>query len=508
MARYSIDEQTLTKIGDAIRSHVGETKPSFAEAIYEYVGQFTGYTYWNPDQINVPGASSVSITIHEATSTDNGWYYYKVAGGNYGSYHDEGMGKEHYTDKLPQTYHFDNTDTISIGYYHGHGDSSYSHVITATAVGYDADGNILVNKPIEVLNAFTPEQMADVISDLAVVPDEAFHITGDCTNRFANGIQDWLINSYGDRMTTNKLTNASNMFKASQVKSILFELNFGASSNGNKLDRLFTDCESLTEIPKINYAKPSTTEELFYGCRNLRYIPEDIETWFDWSIIDKATGTYSNYRGRHTFHSCYSLRSIPMGFLNHNNPYATTSSSYNLFYGLFNSCSSLDEIVGLPLARASEMKWTSNNFSNTFSSCSRLKNMTFATNEDGSPIVANWKSQTIDLSSYVGYSNVSSYFTAYNSGITADKEVKDDATYQALKNDPDWFSCNVSYSRYNHDSAVATINSLPDTTSSGGTNTIKFKGASGSATDGGAINTLTAEEIAVATAKGWTVSLV
>ena len=93
-----------------------------------------------------------------------------------------------------------------------------------------------------------------------------------------------------------------------------------------------------------------------------------------------------------------------------------------------------------------------------------------------------------------------------------DKQVKDDATYQALKDDPDWWTLEVAYSRYNHDSAVATINSLPDTsaylTANGGTNTIKFKGESGSATDGGAINTLTAEEIAVATAKGWTVTLV
>ena len=36
---------------------------------------------------------------------------------------------------------------------------------------------------------------------------------------------------------------------------------------------------------------------------------------------------------------------------------------------------------------------------------------------------------------------------------------------------------------------------------------INFKGASGSATDGGAIDNLTEEEIAVATAKGWTVSI-
>jgi hypothetical protein len=100
----------------------------------------------------------------------------------------------------------------------------------------------------------------------------------------------------------------------------------------------------------------------------------------------------------------------------------------------------------------------------------------------------------------------------YNSGITADKEVKDDATYQALKNDPDWFATKIEYSRYNHDSAVNTINSLPDTSAylaaNGGTNTIKFQGASGSLTDGGAINTLTEEEIAVAAAKGWTVTFV
>ena len=70
----------------------------------------------------------------------------------------------------------------------------------------------------------------------------------------------------------------------------------------------------------------------------------------------------------------------------------------------------------------------------------------------------------------------------------------------------------INYSRYNHNSAVRTINSLPDTSAylatAGGTNTIKFEGQSGASTDGGAINTLTEEEIAVATAKGWSVALV
>jgi hypothetical protein len=102
----------------------------------------------------------------------------------------------------------------------------------------------------------------------------------------------------------------------------------------------------------------------------------------------------------------------------------------------------------------------------------------------------------------------------YNSGITIDKCIYDDATYQALKNDPDNYVCGYPsekphhYSRYDKASAIRTINSLPDVSGSGGTNTIKFKGEAGLKTDGGAINTMTPEEIAVATAKGWTVSFV
>ena len=97
-------------------------------------------------------------------------------------------------------------------------------------------------------------------------------------------------------------------------------------------------------------------------------------------------------------------------------------------------------------------------------------------------------------------------------GLTNATKIIDDASYQSLKNNPDSWTTLIQYSRYNHDSAVETINSLPDTSAylatDGGTNTIKFKGSSGSATDGGAINTLTEAEIAVATAKGWTVTLV
>ena len=209
------------------------------------------------------------------------------------------------------------------------------------------------------------------------------------------------------------------------------------------------------------------------------------------------------------FNNCYSLRKIPLGMIRHVNRAITYNNS--IYYYGFHGCFSLDEIINIP-SYYNLNTWLNNAFNSTFDYCYRLKNITFAKQEDGTPYTVSWKKQTIDLSTTIGYASQTADIINYNSGITADKEVKDDATYQALKNDPDWFTTKKEYSRYNHDSAVRTINSLPDTSAylatAGGTNTIKFEGQAGASTDGGAINTLTEEEIAVATSRGWTISLV
>ena len=99
------------------------------------------------------------------------------------------------------------------------------------------------------------------------------------------------------------------------------------------------------------------------------------------------------------------------------------------------TCNNLDEIKNLPVIRANSNQ-TSNMFNSTFTQDSRIKAMTFEINE-GMPYVANWKSQTIDLSNGVGYNTSTFVFLNYNSGITADKEVTDAESYEALKNDPD-----------------------------------------------------------------------
>lgn len=339
-------------------------------------------------------------------------------------------------------------------------------------------------------------------------PAEAFVISGDCSYRFAKDGWNWFIEKYGDRITTKDIIDASRMFSDTNViTKVPFDLNFGSGSIYSLLG-IFSGCHKITQVPKLNNVKAYNTSYMFYSCDNLRTIPEDIADTWDWSYLESQTTPYDGNQGS-MFYYCYSLRSIPMNLIKSGNPYLKNSNSY-YYYG-FNNCYALDEVINLPIPYT-KATWTSNVFSYTFGECSRLKNMTFRKNEDGSPVVVNWKSQTIDLTNYVGYAFNASNITGYNSGITADKQVSDDTTYQALKDDPDWFSTDINYSRYNHDSAVRTINSLPDTSAylatAGGTNTIKFKGASGSKTDGGAINTLTEEEIAVATAKGWTVSLV
>lgn len=336
---------------------------------------------------------------------------------------------------------------------------------------------------------------------------EELVITGNCQYRFAYNGWNWFIEKYGNAITTANITGVSQMFaESTNLDHIPFEINCSPSINASTY-RMFYSCYALKELPKIINIKVIDRDWMFYNCRNLCIIPDDFTDTWDWSAITSATSSW-NVISNNMFMNCYSLRSFPRSLISYQNAFLGSGNNY--FYNGFLSCYALDELVDLPIPY--NTAWTSNAFYSTFTNCSRLKRITFETNADGTPLEKSWKSQTIDLSSYTGWLPYacSFYVTNYNSGITADKKVTTAEVYQTLKNDPDWFTESEYLSRYNHDSAVETINTLPDTSAylaaNGGTNTIKFKGIAGTSTDGGAINTLTEEEIAVATAKGWTVT--
>ena len=162
----------------------------------------------------------------------------------------------------------------------------------------------------------------------------------------------------------------------------------------------------------------------------------------------------------------------------------------------------VDEIIGYPCP---PVDFTENMFESNY--FDRSKNFTLDMLDENTPYTRNWTLQTIDFfNTSIGWAIYDS--NQLNFGFTEETRITDDASYQRLKDNPDSWTTDIAYARYNHDSAVRTIKSLPDCSASGGINTIKFNGSQGSKTDGGAISNLTEEEIAVATAKGWTVSFV
>ena len=358
---------------------------------------------------------------------------------------------------------------------------------------------------------YTPMELANKIANempLAkdAIPNSAKYITGDCKNMFADGRWGWFIEQCGEEIITENIKSTDNMFYNLKVKSIPFVLN--CVNNGCIASQTFQNCVNLEHLPNIT-GQLRNFYSFLYCCFRIREIPEQWATGIDWDYINTNNQWYYT-RISNFFQDCYSLRSIPKVLIKRLYSASNNSNAYNY---IFSFCASLEEIEGFRGPNAT----LSDNCLNNFNSCYRLKRLIFDYEDEAThtPRTQNWKGQTIDLSSGVGYvssKDHKNYILDYNSGITADKEVTNNTTYQALKNDPDWFTCKVEYSRYNHDSALETINSLPDTSAylaaNGGTNTIKFNGSSGSATDGYAISNLIEEEIAVAAAKGWTVSLV
>lgn len=257
-------------------------------------------------------------------------------------------------------------------------------------------------------------------------------------------------------------------------------------------------------LPNITCAGPISKGSLQYplaGMNYVRNLPSSFDN-LDFSLINNDNNWLDS-----VCKDNYSMRSYSPTLIS--KLYNNNTSGFAGYRNTFSGNYSLDEVLSMPIS-CKYVAMNSNSFSGFVAGCNRLKDLTFELNNTV-PYDVSWKSQVIDLTSSIGWDS-DKRSIRYNSGITEDKEVTDDVSYQALKDDPDWFTPIVEYSRYNHDSAVRTINSLPDTSAylatAGGTNTIKFRGTAGSATDGGAINTLTPEEIAVATAKGWTVTLV
>jgi len=340
------------------------------------------------------------------------------------------------------------------------------------------------------------------------IPEEALIITGNCDYRFSQGGWDWFINQVGDRVTTKDILSAPSMFAYSKVENIPFDLNFTPNLYSNSLTNIF-QYSKIKTAPQVKNIIVRNIDKMFLYCQELVSIPENFtETW-DWTDIDNQTSSYTGNMSQ-MFSNCNKLRHIPRNFINHGNP--SSSYSYTVPYNGFLSCYALEEIEDLSYSTNTTL--ASNMFYHTVDGCCRLKRLTLITQEDGTPYTCRLKNQTIDLTVQTG--NFKGTATAYvNAGLPEDTVIDNEEKWRGYIDGtyPDGWTADVAYNTFGATAVKELIATLPDTSAylatTTGTNTLKLLKNSASAIPGEHIETnLTEEDIAVATAKGWTVSLV
>lgn len=268
------------------------------------------------------------------------------------------------------------------------------------------------------------------------------------------------------------------------------------------LESAFSDCKNLTELPIFN-TTPYTgaigkINFLFADCYSITQIPSGY-------LSNQAIALNEQYDSdtfSAVFWDCFKLEEMNDGsFLQYGKDYSS----------MFHNCCSLRKLEGLVLNNNRNMYY--DEFVGTFDNCAMLSSLVF-----NSPGDFRMKNQTIDLTT-CGYSTDKDgkyTYRSYTFQLPFAKKVFNETSYQRLKDTADWWTADVAYSKYDRQSAIATMNSLPDArkyidslTGYGNENVIKFKKGAGSAKgDLYNMSNLTDEEKHIAFTKGWTVELV
>jgi hypothetical protein len=245
-------------------------------------------------------------------------------------------------------------------------------------------------------DTYKPSEMAAAIANLPTgggVEVEPIVLTGNCSNACSGPIPSTYIKLFGDTITTKGLYDVKSMFQDYRNDSIPFELNMN-NATYREVSNLFY-LSTIKEVPKINDLYIGAFGSMISSCRFLKEIPEGWTSSWNWNRLQ----TYQYVGGKNIFAGCSSLRYIDTGFLKNYSRGIFTTSTYNVYDYCFNSCYTLDEI---PVLGALQGAITSNFFIKTFDNCYRLKKLKFDMNEDGTPQIAKWKNQTIDLTT-VGF---------------------------------------------------------------------------------------------------------
>lgn len=358
-----------------------------------------------------------------------------------------------------------------------------------------------LREKINSSNVIPVTEFAPIIKGLNALNTDVLVFGPNCSNLFSgnSGLAPFL-ESYGAFMDFKSITNCRDMFSSGGYRRLN---NLTLTLLAADACRMFSGCSGLITLPKVS-GSISNLEALFKDCEALK--GDDFEEFFK-DLTYQNSATYAPFT--QMFTNCKTVRDL--SYANnwlHTNLNAAGQKKDVNYSELYYGCKILDTLENVPTLVDANAE-TSNIFDKTFNGCNRIKDVIFQTN-GGAPYVVRWKNQTIDLS-IIGYGTESELLAL---GMSVDNRVNTSATYQAQKNSPNWWATHPNYSRYNKESAIRTINSLPDTheylesLSNREPNYIKFKGIMGSNTDGGAIQDLSPEVITLAVSKGWTVTFV
>ena len=352
-------------------------------------------------------------------------------------------------------------------------------------------------------DTYTPAEMATAISSIETgggggeLTEEDLTFTNDLSYFNYYGRMSKIIKKCGSKMKFNGIINLYYAFKGNDPLNSDFS-NWTINLYKCKLEECFSGQNYITAYPKLQ-GTVTSLRRLFYSNLDMESIPDDLFS-AGTEFICKEWG--QNYDG--IFYNCHHLKKLPLWFKNMTftvDKDFNYSSYQTVYKDTFYECYNLKELI-LPIVPA-PAKLKDNCFGKTFYYATGMRKFVFAPPPAGNESVL-WTKQTINLADgECGYDRFTS----------GPKAIYDDETYNLYKNDPDARAQTLEYSFYNHDSALETIRSLPyaqmvDIPDSQLQNVIKFYGKSGEKTDGGAINTLTTQEIAIATNKNWTVSFV
>ena len=324
---------------------------------------------------------------------------------------------------------------------------------TLSAIGdaiREKGGTTALLSPTSMPNAILALTTGNV--DVGDIPETAFTLEGNCDYWNYAGTWDWFCELFGSQMDNGVIKSANRMFYDSNLKSIPFDIFLGGSGY-NDCREMFMLMGNLSTVSLTVY-RPNDLAYMFYNCGLLKTINLIIET------TDYVNNTSISGDFEYMFANCKKLTSIS----NLSGLYCYGSGKNLLNCNAFKGCNALTAIRGIDIGYYAQGNVNYCGYQ-PFKDCYALEELTFTFRS------SNLSNQTLDITGNVGY------------------------------------QYDINTSKYNRTSAVNTINSLPDL-SNGSNNIIKFNGNSGLSTDGGAISTMTEEEVAVAVAKGWTVSYV